>query len=168
MAHHLLLPAFGQVLVAVHQVLDDAHHLDYELPVLVLLLPGLLDGFRILVEALLAVGLHPGQGLLILGLVVDALCHAADDLHLVHGLHPHAQVLLDEGRVDDGAADAHADGTDLQVGFPTHGGHCHCGAAEAQELLLHVLRDGGIVRLLHVMAIDAESGQALLGMGGQH
>ena len=95
--------------------------------------------------------------------------HAAEDFHLVHGLDAHAQVALDKGGVDDGAADAHADGADLQVALAAHGGHGDGGPAEPQELLPDVGGDiGDLVQVLDVMAVDAEGGQALLGVGGQH
>ena len=104
-----------------------------------------------------------------LGLVIDALGHAADDLHLVHGFHPHAQVVLNKILVDDGAADAHAHGADLEIALAPHGGHGHGGPAEAEQLLPYVGGDvGDLVQILHLMAVDAEGGQALLGVGGQH
>ena len=167
-AHGLFLVALGQVLVAVHQILDDQVHLQGELPVLVLLLAALLELGGVLVKALDDVLVGPGLELLVLGLVVDALGHAADDFHLVHGLDAHAQVVLDELGIDDGAADAHADGTDLQVALAAHGGHGHGCAGEAEQLLLDVGGDGGVVRVLNLMAVDAEGRQALLGMGGQN
>ena len=168
-AHHLLLAALRQVGVAVHQVLDDAVHLDGELPGFGLLFRGGLHEVGVLVPALLAVLLGPGQGLLELGLVVNSLGHAADDLDLVHALHPHPKVILDEVLIDDGPADAHAHGTDLQVALAPHGGHGHGGPAEAEQLLPYVGGDvGDLVQILHLMAVDAEGGQALLGVGGQH
>ena len=167
-SYHLFFSSFRQIGISVHQILDDAHHLYHELPVLVLLLSGLLYRLGILVEAFLAVFLHPPKSFLVFLLVVNALSHAAYDLHLVNGLHPHAQIFFDESGIDDGAADAHADRTDLQVGFAPHGSHCHRRPAETQQLLLHVLRNGSVVRLLHIMTVDAESRKPLLGMGGQH
>ena len=42
------------------------------------------------------------------------------------------------------------------------------GAAEAQQLFLHVRRDGGIVRLLHLVAVDAKGRKSLLSVRSQH
>ena len=71
--HHLLFPALRKILVPIHQVLDDTHHLHHELPVLILLLPCLLYFFRILVKAFLTVFFRPGKSLLIFLLVINTL-----------------------------------------------------------------------------------------------
>ena len=168
MSHHLLFSSLGQILVAVHQILDDAHHLDYKLPVLILLLSGLLDLFRILVKALNAVLLHPGQSFLVFLLIINAFRHTADDFHLVHGFHTHTKIILDKGRVNDGSADTHTDGTDLQVGFAPHGSNSNSRPSEAKQLFLHVLRNGGIVCFLYIMSVDTERRKPLLGMGSQY
>ena len=112
-ADHLFLAACGQVRVAVVEVLDDAHHLEREGPVLLLLLGGLLQLGGVLVEALGAVLAAPSERALKLRLVVDTVFHAADDLDLIDGFHAHAEVFLEEVGVHDRARDAHADGADL-------------------------------------------------------
>jgi hypothetical protein len=55
-----------------------------------------------------------------------------------------------------------------EVGLAAHGGHGEAGAGEAQNLLRHVLRDGVVAAVLDVAAVDAERGQAFLGVAGQH
>ena len=167
-ANHFFFASFRKVLVAVHQILDDAHHLHDELPVLILLFSVFLHRFRILVKAFDAVCLRPGQRLFKLCLIVDALCHAADDFHLVHGLHAHAKIFFNKSGIDDGTADSHADGTDLQVGFSPHGGNGNRRPAKAQQLLRHILRDLRFIHILYIMSVNAESGKSLLRMGGQH
>ena len=168
MADGLFLAALGQVLVAVHQILDDQVHLQGELPVLVLLLAGLLQLGGVLVEALDDVLVGPGLELLVFLLIVDAQRHAADDFDLIDRLNAHPQVILDEVGVHDGAADAHGDGADLQIALAAHGGHSDGRAAEAQDLLGDVLGDLSRGGFLHVAAIDTERRQALLGVGGQN
>ena len=51
MADHFFLTAFGQVRVAVHEVLDNQVHLQGEFPVLVLLLSAALESFGVLIKA---------------------------------------------------------------------------------------------------------------------
>jgi hypothetical protein len=154
--------------VADHQVAGDQRHLDRLLPLAVELLAAALGGRRVEVLALGAVLLHPGQRLLVLGLVIDALVHAADELRHVDGLDAHAEVFLEERLVHDGAGDAHGDAAHAEVRLAAHGGHGQAGAGEAQDLLRHVLRDGVVAAVLDVAAVDAERGQALLGVAGQH
>ena len=167
-SHHFFLATLRKLFVSVHQILDDAHHLHDELPVLILLLSVFLHRLRVLVKALDAVCLRPGQRLFKLRLIVDALRHAADDFHLVHGLHAHAEIFFHKSGIDDGAADSHTDGTDLQVGFSPHGGNRNRRPAEAKQLLRHVLRNLRRVRILHIISVNAESGKALLRMGGKN
>ena len=174
----LLLKACGQVLVALDQILDDAVHLDRELPLLLFFFGGELDaaglaeefhGFGVVVAAFLAVRLRPCQRLFIRLMVVDALLHAAEDLDFVNGLDAQTQIFLHELLVDDGAADAHAHGTDLEVALAAHRGGSDGRAAEAQELFLHVVGNfGDLIAVLHLVAVDAEGGQTLLCVGRQN
>ena len=96
MPHGFFLAAGRQIWIAVEQVLDDQVHLQGEFPVLILLVPGLLQFGRILVKAfphvLLTPGFQPFQFLA----VIDAEGHAADDFHLVHRLDPHAEIFLNK------------------------------------------------------------------------
>ena len=170
--------ACGQVFVALDQILDDAVHLDRKFPLLFFFFRGKLDTalfaeevniFGVVVAAFLAVLLRPCQRLFIGLMVVDTLFHAAEDLNLVNGLHTQAQILLHEVLIHDGAADAHGDGADLQIALAPHRRNCDSGTAEAQQLFLHVVGDfGDLIAVLHLMAVDAEGGQALLGVGRQN
>ena len=162
MSDHFLLTARRQILLAVEKVLDDAHHLDNELPVRVLLFAGPLQLFRILVESFLTVFFSPGKCFLILGLAVDTFIHAADDLDLVDGFDPHAEILFKEIRIDLGSCDPHRNGSDLQIGFASHRRGCHSGASEAEQLLLYIIRDLLCGRGLYVPAVDAECRQTFL------
>ena len=178
MADGFFNEACGQVLVALDQILDDAVHLDREFPLLLFFFLCKLDAalfaeevdvFGVVIAAFLAVLLRPGQCLFIGLMVVDALFHAAEDLDLVNGLHAQAQILLHEVLIHDGAADAHGDGADLQIALAPHRRDCDSGTAEAQQLFLHVVGDfRDLVAVLHLMAVDAEGGQALLGVGRQN
>ena len=73
-----------------------------------------LHGFGIVVAALLAVLECPRQRLVV---VVYALLHAAEYLHLIDGFDAQAEVFLHELLVYDGAAYAHAHGAYLQIGL---------------------------------------------------
>ena len=118
------------------------------------------------VRAFLAVGLDPFEGPLELGVVVDPLVEAADDLAHVDGLVAHAEVVLEEVRVDDRAADAHRDRADGKVGLAPHPGGGEARPGEAEDLLGDVGGDGlGVLQVLDVAAVDAEGGQALLVVG---
>ena len=168
MTHHLLLAAGGKVLVAVHQVLDYAHHLNDEFPLLVLDLAGFLHLGRVLVKALYAVLLRPLESLLELGFVVNALGHSSDYLHLIDRLDSHAEVLLDELGADYGTADTHGNGAYLEVALAAHGSRRYGTASEAEQLFRNVVGDRGIVSLLNVVTVDAECGQTLLSVGSEH
>ena len=178
MADGFFNEACGQVLVALDQILDDAVHLDREFPLLLFFFLCKLDAalfaeevdvFGVVVAAFLAVRLRPCQRLFIRLMVVDAFLHAAEDLDLVNGLDAQTQIFLHELLVDDGAADAHAHGTDLEVALAAHRGGSDGRAAEAQELFLHVVGNfGDLIAVLHLVAVDAEGGQTLLCVGRQN
>lgn len=55
-----------------------------------------------------------------------------------------------------------------QVSTATHGCGGETGAGETQELLFDIGRNGVVTRILHIAAIDTESRQAFLGVGGEH
>ena len=73
MSDSLFLSALRKILITIHQILDDTHHLYNELPVTLLLLIVSLYKIRILIPALLTVGLSPRQGSLKLVMIVNAL-----------------------------------------------------------------------------------------------
>ena len=157
--------------VAVHQVVDDKHILYGELPVLVLLLAGLgLAYLLVVVVALigLAVLLGPSHGLLVLLGVIDTLVHTAQDFDQVHILGTHAEIVLEEVGVDDTSGDTHTGVTHAQITLAAHRSHSLCGTGKAQYFFCHVGRDSVVVEVLHIMAVDAESRQTLLGMGSQN
>ena len=168
-SQHLLVELRGQVLVALHQILDDAVHLNRELPLLVLLLTVEFYKVRIVVAAFLAVLLRPGKGSLDFLMIVNALFHTAENLDLIDGLHAHSQVLLHEGLVNDGSADSHTHGADLQIGFSSHSRGGDSGAAKAEQLLFYIIRDIiYVVLILDLMSVNAEGRQALLRVGSQN
>ena len=168
MAYHFLFTANGQVLVAVHQIFDDTHHLNNELPVLVLLLSGFLNLFRIFIKAFNAVCFCPGQRLFKFCLVINAFRHTADDFHLIHGFHTHSQILFNKCGINDGTADAHADRTNLQIRFSSHSGNRYRSSSEAKQLLHNILRDIRCVRILNIMSVNTECRKSLLRMGSQY
>ena len=157
-----------QLLVAAHQVFDDNHHLNNELPLLVFLFSGLLNPIRILVKAFFAVSLCPCQSLLEFFFIIDAFCHPADDFHFIYRLDSHSQIGLDEIRINDGAADTHADRTDLKIGFTPHGCDCNGRTSKSQQHVFYICRDLTVVRFLNVMTINAEGRKTLLRMSGQN
>ena len=101
-------------------------------------------------------------------LVINILLDTAQNLHFIHGFHTHSQIFLNECRINNGSTDTHTDRTDLQIGFASHGSYGHGCPAEAQQLLLHIFRNLCSIRFLHIMSIDAERRQSLLGMGCQY
>ena len=181
----LLITHLEQFLVAVHEVVDDHHVLHGELPVAVLLLTrqalalavegrhvgaGRNDAVLIVVVALvhLAVLVDPLHGTVELLVVVDAEVHAAQNLHQVDILRAHAEVVLEEVGVDDAAGDAHAGVAQREVALAAHRGHGLSGACKAQQLLGYIIGNGVVGGVLHVVAVDAEGGQPLLCVRGEH
>ena len=156
----------GQTRVAVHEVAGDDRHLGDELPPVLVLL-GVLPLRRVPVLALLEVLADPLVGLLVLFGVVDALFDAAGELGHVDVLVAHAEVGAEEVGVDDGAGDTHGDGAHGQVGLTLHLRDGQAGGRVVEEAGAHVLGDGGVVSVLHVLAVDAEGGDADLGVAGQ-
>ena len=181
----LLISHLAQPLVAMHEVADDHHRLHGELPVLILLLTVLalalsVEGshgcageertvFVVVVAFLrLAVFLHPLHRFLELLGIEDVEVHAAQNLHQRHILRAHAEIVLQEVGVHDGAGDAHAGVTQRQIRLAAHRSNSLGGAGKAQYLLCYVGRNGVIVEVLHVVTIDAKGGQSLLGMSCKH
>ena len=70
---------------------------------------------RVLVEVGVAFFLYPSESLFILGIIVDALGHTADYLHLINRLHTHSEVFFKEIHVHDRACNAHTDRAYLQI-----------------------------------------------------
>ena len=101
-------------------------------------------------------------------MVVDSAFHAADDLYLVNAFAAHAQVVFEEVRVHDGTGDTHTYGADGKIGLAAEAGGGHGALGEAEDLFLNIGRNCLIVGVLDVVSVDAEGGQALLGVGGQH
>ena len=167
-ADHFFLTPFGEIRVAVHEVLDDQVHLQGEFPVLILLFSGPLQRFGVLIKALFDILCRPGFQLLELFLIVNAFRHAPDNLDLVDGFHSHAQVFFDELAVDDGAAYAHADRADLQIALAAHGGDGNCRSGKAEQLFLYVFRNDGVVGILNITAVDTEGGKPFLRIGCKH
>ena len=66
--------------------------------------------------------------------------------------------------VDDGAADAHGDRTDLEIGLAAHCGSRNRRSAKAKELFFHILWNLPVVLLLHIMTVNAKCRQAFLCM----
>ena len=168
MADHFFLAAFRQIWISVHQIFDDAHHLNDKLPILFLFFRSLLNFRRVLIKTFPALFLGPCKSFLKFFFVVDTFCHTADDFHFIHGFHTHAQIFFDKCRINDGSADSHTDGSDLQIGFSPHGGSCHSRTAEAEKFFLYIFRNLRIVCILHIMAINTERRKPLLGMGSQY
>ena len=175
----------GQLGIAVHQVADDHHALHGELPVGVLLLAVLAlalavvgghgraweEGavFVIVVAFLwLAIFVDPLHGALELVVVVDLEVHAAEDFHQVYILGADTEILLEEVSIDDTAGNTHAGVAQREVRLSAHGGYGLGGTCPAENLLGSVGGNGIVGQVLHIVTIDAEGGQALLGMGSQH
>ncbi len=157
----------GQPRIAHHEVAHDQRRLDGHGPFPILLLAAGLLALGVVIAAFAAVSFHPGGGPLELGLIVDALLDPAHHLGHVHRLAAHVEVREEEVLVHDAARDAHGGAAHAQVGLAAHLGDRQAGAREEQQLAAHVLGNRAVVLVLHVAAVDAEGGQALLGVAGQ-
>ena len=100
-------------------------------------------------------------------MVVDLKRDAADDLRHVHPLGADAEVLLEEVRIAVAARDAHGYAAEVDVRFVLHPAHGYGAARKAQNLLGRVGGNGRVRRLLHVVPVDGERGQTLLGVRGE-
>ena len=164
----LLLTIDGlEVGVTVHHVAEDDGHQDALTQRALLLLRGKHEVGAIAIRADVDIALGPGKSQLQLLLVVDLLLHAALHLGHVHRLHAHAQVVLPEGLVHDGTADAHGATTDGEVALALEGCHGDTGAGKAQDLLCNILGNGGVILVLHLVTVDGERGHTLLRIGSQ-
>lgn len=155
---------FAELGVALHNVAADDGHLADEFPFRFLLLRRM--GPRVVVVPGLAVGLGPGQRLLVFLLIVDAQIDAAEDFAHIHPLGADAEILLHQIRVEEGTGNAHGHRTNTHIGFVAHGRHRDGRLGETENFFLHIGGDRRIVHVLHIVAIDAESRQAALGVGG--
>ena len=111
---------------------------------------------------------HPRHGGGELFLVILALAHAAGDFGHVHGLDAHAEPFFPHFGIDHRAGDAHRGAADGEVGFAAHEGHGEAALGEGEQFFLHVPGDLGVGGGLHILAINAEGGEALLGVAGEH
>ena len=161
-----------QLGVAVENVPDDQSHLGEELPILVRRDHlGLADHLRqvfagVDIQALVAVGLDPGDGLLVLLVVVDLQGDAAGNLGHVHPLGADAQVLLEHTGVAIAACNAHGHTAHVDVGLVLHPAHSYGALGKAKNFLRSVGGHRGIRGLLYIVAVNGEGGQTLLGVGG--
>ena len=167
-AYHLFLTVCGQVGVAVHKVLDNAGGFNGELPVLLFFFGSFADYIRVFIPALGAVFLGPFKGFLKLFFIINSLFHTAENFNLVNAFNSHSEIFLKEFGVDNGAGYTHADRAYLQVGFAFHCGNCHGCSCKAEQFFSYIVGDCGIIRILHIFAVDAEGGQAFLRVGSQH
>ena len=167
-AHAFFLAVdFLELGIAMHHIAEDDGHEDRLAQGAFLLLGGEDEVGAVAVRANLHELLGPFHGKLELSLVVDAQFHAAAHFGHVDSLHAHAHVAFPEGLVNNGTCDTHGAATDGEVALATQGGHGETSAGKAQNLLSHVLGDGGIIGVLHVVTVDGESRNPLLGITSQ-
>ena len=121
-----------KVIAAVHQLFDDNCHFNYELKLLFFLLWGELQFFRVLVPTNLTGLFRPFESFLKFCVIVDAFCHTTDDFYLINGFNTHSKIGFDEIGINDRSADTHCNGTDLQIGFASHGSSCNCCTSESE------------------------------------
>ena len=167
-SNSLFLAAFRQVRITLIQVLDDDSHLSQELPGFFLGLIRCFYEIRVLVEAFFAVLFYPCQSFLVLIFIIYMFIHTTKDLNLIYGLNAHAKIGLDELLIDDGSADTHGNGTDLQIGFALHGCSSNGSTTEAKQLLLNIIRNSHIVSFAYILTINTESRQTFLCMCSQY
>ncbi len=161
---------FEQTWVALHQVAHDHGHLHHKLPVAVLGGAGFLL-FRdvdVLAFVHLAVLFGPCHGAGEFLFIVYAFGHTAHDLSHVHRLIAHAQIFLEEVGIDHGSGYAHGHAAERQIGLAPHLSHGESRTGETEQLLCHIGRNSVVGEVLYVVAVDAESRQAFLGMCGKN
>ena len=186
MADGLFLVAhLQQLLRALHQVADNHHRLDRELPVFVLLLTVLalalaVEGGHgrageqrtvlVIVVALLglAVFLDPLHSLGELILVVDAEVNTAQNLDQRDILRTHTQILLHEICIDNRASNTHTGVAQREVRLAAHRCHSLSSTGKAQNFLCCILRNGIVGQILYIVPIDTVGRQPLLGVSCQH
>ena len=112
--------------------------------------------------------LYPFHSLGVFFLVVDAFLDATENLGHINLLGTQAKIFLQEIGVDNTAGNTHRHIADREVRLASHGCHSLGSLGPAQNLFSHIGRDAVVFEVLHIMTIDAECGQALLCMGGQH
>ncbi len=152
--------------ISSHQVATDHRHLDTEFPVAFFFGGGLFDG--IVIGAFLAVGAGPFQGAGIFLFIIDSALDSAEDFHFIHRFAAHAEIFLEKFGIHDRTGDPHRHAADRQVRFAAHGTGGHGGAGEAQNLLRHIVRNGGVGGILNVASVNSERRQPFLRMSGQN
>ena len=156
----------GQGGVALHEVTTDEEHLDAVVELLVVLLLGEAVGLGVAVVPDGEVLPSPGQGGLVLLVVIDAVGDAAVDLDHVDVLGAHSQVVDEELLGDATARDPHRDGPDREVAAPLHEADPQRCTRVAQDVLDDVVGQAGVVGVLDVVSVDAEAGDAQHVVGG--
>ena len=155
-----------------HEIAHDDGLLDCEFPVAVF--AGAVFGLAVgcVADVLSFVGLAvffgPFHGFAVFFGVVDAFRHAADDLGHVDRFVAHAEIFLEEVGIDHRSGDAHRYAAHREIRFAAHRGHSLCGACEAEYLLGYVGGYGVVVKILHVVTVDAECRQTFLRVGGEY
>ena len=94
--------------------------------------PEELQFFRVLVPTNLTGLFRPFESFLKFCVIVDAFCHTTDDFYLINGFNTHSKIGFDEIGINDRSADTHCNGTDLQIGFASHGSSCNCCTSESE------------------------------------
>ncbi len=153
-----------QRFAANHKIPHDHGHLDGNLPVAVFLLPAGLNCFLVEVFPFFTVLLSPGKGAPKFVFVVDSLCNSAVNLSHIHRLAAHPEVVFKEIVIDHGAGDAHRNAADGEIALALHGGYRQACPHEPQNLFGHIWRNGLIIRVLHISAVDCEYWHPLLGV----
>ena len=100
-------------------------------------------------------------------MVVDAFVDATGELGHVDVLVAHAEVGAEEVGVHNGSRDAHGHRSHGQVGLALHLRDGEARGRVVEQALAHVLGDRIVVAVLDVLAVDAEGGDADLGVAGE-
>ena len=171
-AQSLFLEAdFLQLRVSVHQIADNQHIFHCEIPVGILFLTGLgLALLHVVVATFVrhTIFLRPRHRLLVFVLVVDFQLDATQNFDQIGVFRTHSEVVLEEIGIDNRASNAHTGVSKAQIRLSTHHRHSLRGTGEAKNFLSDIFRNRVVVEVLHVVAIDAECGQTLLCVGGEH
>ena len=162
------IPHLRQLGIAEQDIPDDEGHLHLELQFRGLLRRRMLQLGGVFVQPFLPAGFHPRQRLFIFLMVIDAGLDAAQHFRHIHPLRADPQIFLEKVGVAVASHDPHRHAADVDVAFAPHLSHRRRAFRETHDFLRHVLRDGVVLNVLHVVPVDRIRRQAPLRVGRHH
>ena len=156
-----------QIRVPVHHVAEDNRHQNRFAERAFLFFRGKNEVGAIAVRTDFDVFFRPFHGELEFFFVVNFEVHAAAHFRHVNGLDAHAEVAFPERVVEDRSRDTHRATADGEVAFSAERSDRQPGAGEAENFFRDIFRNRGVVRVLHVVSVNRERGNAFLRVAGE-